>query len=232
MNRNKWKRLLSLLLALTMMLSWNVPAVYASGTPEAPEGNTGCTSNDGGEHTFADTDNGTEVTAATCTVDDIISKECTACNQTVQLNIGKDPANHTGNSTERGSLITAAGCNNKAEYQLNCDGCRQPLEGQTEQVGEFDATNHTGLSEVLTKEPTCSEGGYTYQTCSACNAQEVNKSAVGDPDPSKHVQPEGDKVHIYDATCMKPAQKGYKCTSCGNVIESSLNGHNTFHDSS
>ena len=238
MNRNKWKRLLSLLLALTMMLSWNVPAVYAEdtvpgradaseGTPEAPVPTTDCTSEDG-QHSFTEGDTGTADVTATCTVIGTIKKTCSTCSQEITLNIGKDPANHAGHSTERGSLITAAGCNNNALYQLNCDGCRQPLEGQTQEDQDtgFNTENHTGLSKVLTKEPTCNEGGYTYQTCSACGEQELNKSAVGDPDPSKHVQPEGDKVHIYDATCMKPAQKGYKCTSCGNVIESSLENEN------
>ena len=36
MNKNRWKRLLSLMLALTMILSWNVPA-YASETETPPQ---------------------------------------------------------------------------------------------------------------------------------------------------------------------------------------------------
>ena len=36
MNRNKWKRLLSVLLAMTMILSWNVPA-YAQAELEGTE---------------------------------------------------------------------------------------------------------------------------------------------------------------------------------------------------
>lgn len=97
-------------------------------------------------------------------------------------------------------------CTEDGVKYRECSVCNAETEGHLE-FGTVKATGHTYIPAITL--PTCTEGGYTTFTCSACGDSYVgaNKDALG--------HSYGEWTELTPAECEKVGEKSHSCTVCG-----------------
>ncbi len=227
MNKNRWKRLLSLMLALTMILSWNVPTYAAEPEQESQERTT-CSD---GEHQMPEV--GTEglvVTPGTCMTPEKWSGTCAKaeCGAEVTDQVVKDaegnpkldPENHEWGDAVR----IPPNCKNNAMEVQKCKNPKHLEEDKAEVINEEtkkdlwedvpeadrkpedQAGGHDySILKKTMKAATCAKAGVGTYECTGCGSQTTKVI------PAAHAYPE-EPTKTINATCQKAGEKQYTCT--------------------
>ena len=198
---NKWKRLLSVVLTLSMMLSWNVPAYAAEGGTDAHVDS--CAP---GEHVFTDKLVET-INEPTCTDEGVGLFECDVCGQS---NIAdkefwvKIPA--TGHDLEQETIEPT--CTSKGQIISTCKKCDYT---NTVEFGEL--SEHVWATEKTEKSAaTCESDQIMAFKCTKCTAfQEGSEEET--PDTQLDHDYSGDTVVVQAATCILPEKTAQKCVN-------------------
>ncbi|MCI8496606.1 MAG: hypothetical protein HFI74_13250, partial [Lachnospiraceae bacterium] len=220
MNKNRWKRLLSLMLALTMILSWNVPA-YASETEQEPQEGTTCPE---GQHQKPDD---AKTTPATCKTPEKWSGTCAkeGCGAVVKDQVVADGeldlTNHEWgeayrvepNCKENAKMVQA--CTNEACKELP-DAIRVVKDlwedvPEAERNPEDKAGEHNFVFLKYLKEPTCARAGVATYKCTGCGNQTTRVAPAGHDYPQDDVEEDADFITTVEPTCQKPGTKTYTC---------------------
>lgn len=120
------------------------------------------------------------VTAPTCTEVGYTTYTCTRCQDTYKTD-EVAALGHAMAEVEKEEYLKAeATCVSKAVYYKSCAVCGVADAEATFEVGEVDAANHVGETEVRdAKEATCYAVGYTGDTyCKACDAKLVTGEEI------------------------------------------------------
>ena len=219
MNKNRWKRLLSLMLALTMILSWNVPA-YASEPGTTPQEGQ-C--EEGQHEKPADA----ETTPATCKTPEKWSGTCAkeGCGAVVKDQVVADgeldPTNHEWgeayrvepNCKENAKMVQA--CTNEACKELP-DAIRVVKDlwedvPEAERDPEDKAGEHNFVFLKYLKEPTCARAGVATYKCTGCGNQTTRVAPAGHDYPQDEVEDDASFITTVEPTCQKPGTKTYTC---------------------
>lgn len=227
------KRLLSILLMLTMLLSM-FTVMASADDPEEP-----CMHVDGeGNTTFTIFH---AAATATCFQEGHVAYyECKTCHAEaiknedagkfeVQLNgvtKAKDPTNHGGKLSKTPAQEPTCAANGNYEYYY-CSGCNKYFkdeDGKTLFIGSvvIPATGEHTLEPVPAKDPTCTEDGYeAYWECSVCGQKFSDAEGKNKISAPKEIEATGHKivsVRGNPATCTdKGVKDHYECarTGCG-----------------
>ncbi|MCQ2413222.1 MAG: hypothetical protein MJ082_00300 [Clostridia bacterium] len=154
------------------------------------------------EHTWND---GEVTTAATCTVDGVMTFTCTNCGETKPAVI---PA--TGHDWNAGTITTPATCTDDGVKTSTCSKCN---ETKTETV---DALGHSwGIDYTVDKPATCKEKGSKSIHCAKCDAtKESTEIALAE--------------HTCTYTTVKApsntadGEKTGVCSVCGNSVTKTI----------
>lgn len=129
---------------------------------------------------------------ATCTAKAVYYKSCTGCGtKSTQTFTYGDTLPHafTEKVMDAAHIVTKANCQTAATYWYDCANCvyNAKLADQTgmtdEEIaalqytdGDKNLNNHTNLTDIPVKNPTCDEEGHSaYKKCDGCN-QEFGKT--------------------------------------------------------
>ncbi len=195
-----------------------------------------------GEEEFAahTWDDGTPITAATCTTAGQMKYACTQCIATKTVDTAVDPMNHADYGTHTANKVDA-GCTT-AGYTGDkvCDGCGAVLEAGKEIVplghnfddwadngddhirtcercGEEEFAAHTWGEGTLITAATCTTAGQMKYACTQCIA---TKTVDTDLDPTNHADYGTHIANKVDAGCTTAGYTGDTvCDGCGAVIE-------------
>ncbi|MCD8117860.1 MAG: hypothetical protein LUE21_12295, partial [Oscillospiraceae bacterium] len=134
--------------------------------------------------------------AATCTEDGSYDSVvyCTVCGEELSRDtVTVDATGHTAGEAVTENEV-AATCTADGSYDtvVYCTVCDEELSRVTTTV---DATGHS--YEAVVTEPTCTEGGYTTYTCSACDDSYV----ADETEATGHTEGEAVIENKVDATC-------------------------------
>ena len=196
-------------------------------------------------------DNGTAITAATCTTSGQIKYKCTQCIATKTVDTDLDPTNHGDYGTH---LVNAAdaGCTTVGYTgDKVCDGCGAVIEAgediaplghnfddwadngddhirTCDRCGEEEYAAHTWNDGTAISVATCTAPGQIKYKCTQCIATKTEDTA---PDPTNHGDYGTHLVNQADAGCLTAGYTGDKvCDGCGAVIEAGKDiaplGHN------
>ena len=158
-----------------------------------------------GEHDYKNT-----VTAPTCTEDGYTTNTCSVCGDTY-ISDTVTKKGHTEVIDEaKAPTCTATGLTEGK----HCSVCDKVIVAQT----EVAALGHK--YEAVVTAPTCTKGGYTTYTCSAC----------GDNYMANEVAASGHKYSASvtsEPTCTEKGEKTYTCSACSDSYteEVDANGH-------
>ena len=237
---NTCKRLLSLVMAVVMVMSYGIVPVAAEDTvacthENATEtGSTAATCTDDGAKTFNCSSCGAEwtetipasghsyteevTTAATCTDDGVKTFTCGNCGDSYTETISAAGHSYSENVT------TAATCTTDGEKTVTCGTCGDTY---TETI---TATGHS-YSENVTTAATCTADGVKTFTCGNCGDSYTEAipaghtyvdgacSACGAEEPHTHSYGEGAVTR--EATCTAEGELTFTC-DCGDTYTEAI----------
>ncbi len=209
MSVSKFKRFLSVLLTLSMILSWNMPA-YAAG--EAGDGSC-----QGGNHQFTFTDEFLIETEQqpTCSKEGTGLYKCAECGYYDDLDrncygpIAK--LDHDYKVVE-----TAATCTEPKKQGLECNNCGHE---DVKEIGDPLGHSFTEDSEIVEYTPgDCTHKAQLTRKCIRCDVKEKDDKpdselTEGELAPDVHHW-KTEKEQIAPATCSTGVKMGYKCQDC------------------
>ena len=213
MNRNKWKRLLSVLLAMTMILSWNVPA-YAQAELEGTEpeqtveGEALDADSTQDRDEMEDTE-GTEDEAEVETPENLVNPVAAEVEDEVaQEEDTLSGAVKEGEETCDHNYVTIPAkdstCVEKGhEEGRQCSKCGAWENGAPAEL-ELAEHQYTELLSTL-REATCQKAGMGRFECEVCHG------AAYQAIPAGHVYPEEGEIKVAP-TCIRKGEEVFTCT--------------------